>query len=131
MIEEKREKDLVDYYYNEKKKIELKGEDKIFLDNLEALSSKMNALDDELQKINLDIDLSNIIEKAEHKNRKRNFIEVFGFVSISSALITSIVFLILKSNPSMFLYLQVILSMLLSFSLIPFAYFNKKKGELN
>ncbi|WP_055667439.1 DUF5345 family protein [Desnuesiella massiliensis] len=131
MIEEKREKDLVDYYYNEKKKIELKYEDKIFLDNLEALSSKMNALDDELQKISLDVDLSSIIEKAEHKNRKRNFIEVFGFVSISSILITSIVFLILKSNPSMFLYLQVVLSMLLSFSLIPFAYFNKKKEELN
>ena len=131
MIQEKREKDLVDYYYNEKKKIELKDEDKIFLDNLEALSSKMNSLDDELQKISLDIDLSNIIEKAEHKSRKRNFIEIFGFVSISLALITSIVFLILKSNPSMFLYLQVILSMLLSFSLIPFAYFNKKKGELN
>lgn len=131
MIEEKREKDLVDYYYNEKKKIELKDEDKIFLDNLEALSLKMNTLDDELQNISLDINLSNIIEKAEHKNRKRNFIEVFGFVSISSILITSIAFLILKINPSMFLYLQVILSMLLSFSLIPFVYFNKKKEELN
>lgn len=131
MIEEKREKDLVDYYYNENRKIELKNEDKIFLDNLEALSLKINTLDDELQNISLDINISNIMEKAEHINRKRNFVEAFGFVVVSSILMTSIVFLILKSNPSMFLYLQIVISMLLSFSLIPFAYFNKKKEELN
>ena len=128
-----REHDFIDNYYDELHENNFTPkEENEFLEYKEKLNTsleKMNIIND--SECDLDINILEIINMAEEiKLRKRNKLETFSFVALSLLILLAGVFLVLSFNIKYLVYIEIIITSLFPFLLIPLAIYSENRGDI-
>ena len=123
---------FIDKYYDEIPQNNLTSKEEEFIEyknKLDHCLEKMDILDKD--EFNLDVNIFKIINEAEEiKLRKRNKLETLIFTSLSLIILLTGVFVILSFNVIYLVYIEIIITSLLTFLLISLAIYSKARGDI-
>lgn len=126
---------IIDKYYGEdaeqSNEHDLANEDTIqeFNDKFHISLNKMDLIKD--LDFELNINIMDIIERAEETKSQNKFrYELLGFIAACTLILTFLIIFIFSINLKILIYSELILSLLLPLSVIPFSRNAKVKGEV-
>lgn len=128
-----KEKELIDIFYGEaeekNKENEKSSTDSDFQNKLATTLNAMDIPHCQSDNIKMQASISHIIELAYNiKAKRRNRMELIGFIAASLALLISFCLITISISVDFFIYIQLAIFLLVPFSLIPIAKISVNKG---
>lgn len=124
-------KKVIDKYYNElpdETQKDLLPEESILSNKLDLALNKMDILDTDTSTCNVNI--FEIIEKAEMiKQAKKSSLEFMIFISLSSLLILTLIFIVIYFGENFFIYYELLTLIFVPISIIPLVKLSQNGGN--